>query len=305
MSQNNIDEGKYPAPMPPPLFRLTEDDWDFIEKECSIKLDRHIKSFVIYYCNMYIYGICEFRGNNNNAREVNKLKNNFLQCEEFITLFKEVCHLRRDVIPLNEPKDEAGQKAFRIVHTAIDRIPGADSILIEEYAEAHGLSPQSYPARTAQRVFGDYPKFEENFWSIKNAFEELHVFFVNKLKNTHISKLFHGDPCVDNMTLRLWISFNKAGGKGKYSKKSITYISFMYKKMIEYYFYCFDKKVYAQIICPNEESVKNRIKHATTNTGKEKIKLLDTVFAFIPPEYGVPLGLRGAIFHSSLIGLAR
>lgn len=298
-----MDEEKYPPPLPPPLFTLTTDDWESIEKECSIKFEKHVKNFVIYYCNMYIYDICKFHGNNNNAREIKKLTNNFSQCEEFITLLEEVCHLRRDIIHPNEPKDEADRKAFRIVHNAIARIPGADSILIEEHAEAHGLSSQSYPARTIQRIFGDYPKFEENFWAIKSAFKELEDFFIQKLDDIHISELFHGDPYVDNMTLRLWISFKKAGGKGKYSKKSIRYISFIYKKMIEYYFYCFDRKAYIHILCPNDESVKNRLKHATTKIGKEKIRDLDTVYNFILPTDGKPLELNGSWFHSSLIGL--
>lgn len=301
-----MNQTSRPNPLPSPVFKIPTSAWEGIEDELSVKIEAEIRRFIIYYCNEYIINVCRFHENNNKSKAVAGILKKFDAAEDVIKLLEEARKIRRgNICDQTRPEDQENQKiSYVLRHMMTDKAAEADSIIDEKYAEPYGLSPNNYEARTIRRIFENQASFEENILAMKCAFDRLRSHLSQETESLKIYKKNHGDPYIDALTIRLLIAFNKSGGKGKFKREPKRFISFIYKNMIDNYFFFFKKNVYSSILDFGEEAIGKRIKWATTNLGTDSVKNLDTIHFFADPTDHEPGNIKAIMFRMSQIGLS-
>lgn len=293
----------YPPPLPNPVFKLTREDWSELESRSSTRISPATRRFITYHCNYYIISICRFRENNDRARATRKIMKKFSAAMEFVEFLDDV---RRVNGPLQVPThlDEKFAKGFLLInHFTTSYMAEADSILDEEYAALCGLPCAQYPLRTARRAFRSHVDFQEVCQTIKDALVNLNEHLNSVSQKFSVSEQFHGDPFIDELTIRLWVSFGRSGGSHKYTEECFAFIGFIYEKMVTYYFSYFRKSVYASIYRFDADAVSNRLKRATTNLSQQRIEALDNIELFEMSETRGPENIQAGRFRLSLIGL--
>lgn len=293
----------YPPPLPSPVFKLTSEDWADLEGCSSTHISPATRRFITYHCNYYIISICRFRENNDRARALRDIIKKFNAAMEFVGFLDEV----RDANENSQAPiylDEKTTQALHLINhfTTLYAIE-ADSILDEEYAALCGFPSSDYHLRTARRAFRKHVNFHEVCQTLRDALSNLNNHLNVIAQATNVSEHFHGDPFIDELTMRLWIAFKKSGGSHKYSKECFDFIGFIFKKMVNYYFFYFRKSVYASIYRFTPDAVSNRLKRATTNLSPESVEALDNIELFETLDARGPQNPQSILFRVKLLEL--
>jgi hypothetical protein len=295
----------FPAPITNPIFKLSTDEWETAQEMFHLKIDGGVRLFVIFYCNEYIKNICRFYALNNKIRSIRRVIREIDKVGGLIDVLDVVVASRRgDLQNLDCATADAKISQFSQDFELFCGVKVGGLINRVEHQNKDRISRECV-AEAIEEPYRVYYGLERDVQCIKDSLSNMRFFLEKYINEGCESIRYQGDPYIDVLTIRLWLSFIRSGGIGKYSDDAYAYIAFFYRKMIDSVFHILDRNIYSSIRISEDGSnqnlvVMNRLKRATEHLSSEDICALDNIRLFSYPESVDAMSYQDALFILSL-----
>jgi len=305
----------YPTPLPDPALKITGEYWSRLEVETSTKIDIGTRRYIAYYCNLYMYQICSFHERRSLLLISRQILRSAKSAQEFCRIIKQASSLR------------SGDSHEDFTDDYLDRDANRT---LEIFSKSYNFDIRSLLRRNTHTTDDkfetqQFPRVGLRLWHSVTNFDEMAI-HANEIIDTLASVAqisvqdlddgirTHGDPFIDELTLRIVIACNRSGIETKYTHDSLNFVRSIFSQMIEKFFNHLDASVYASILGATDDEIGddgsprgnkvafNRIKRATTNVNPAKLHDLDNIDIFGSSDLCVDDPLY-KLFRLSLIRL--